>query len=160
MADLLSRSRRLCWSAMRSLDPGQHRPGPGASLDQNRKSNRRKHKEDGGPGGHFGQQVGCATRPERRLRALATEGAGEVCALTLLEKYNANQDEANNNVNRTHKPDHENLNRWCGRGDLNPHASRRHPLKMVCLPISPLPRSEANPADGVHHEDGRNKPSV
>jgi hypothetical protein len=23
---------------------------------------------------------------------------------------------------------------------LNPHASRRHPLKMVCLPISPLPR--------------------
>ena len=28
---------------------------------------------------------------------------------------------------------------WCGRGDLNPHASRRHPLKMVCLPISPLP---------------------
>jgi hypothetical protein len=28
---------------------------------------------------------------------------------------------------------------WCGRGDLNPYASRRHPLKMVCLPISPLP---------------------
>jgi hypothetical protein len=28
---------------------------------------------------------------------------------------------------------------WCGRGDLNPHASRRHPLKMVCLPIPPLP---------------------
>jgi hypothetical protein len=24
---------------------------------------------------------------------------------------------------------------------LNPHASRRHPLKMVCLPISPLPQS-------------------
>ena len=23
---------------------------------------------------------------------------------------------------------------------MNPHASRRHPLKMVCLPISPLPR--------------------
>jgi hypothetical protein len=28
---------------------------------------------------------------------------------------------------------------WCGRGDLNPHALRRHPLKMVCLPIPPLP---------------------
>src|SRR5271170_5449062 len=28
---------------------------------------------------------------------------------------------------------------WCGRGDLNPHASRRHPLKVVCLPIPPLP---------------------
>src|SRR5882757_4200653 len=30
-------------------------------------------------------------------------------------------------------------NNWCGRGDLNPHALRRHPLKMVCLPIPPLP---------------------
>src|SRR5579862_1991200 len=30
-------------------------------------------------------------------------------------------------------------NLWCGRGDLNPHAFRRHPLKMVCLPIPPLP---------------------
>ncbi len=28
---------------------------------------------------------------------------------------------------------------WCGRRDLNPHAVKRHPLKMVCLPISPLP---------------------
>src|SRR6202158_1205191 len=31
------------------------------------------------------------------------------------------------------------LIRWCGRGDLNPHAFRRHPLKMVCLPVPPLP---------------------
>src|SRR3954467_1552180 len=30
---------------------------------------------------------------------------------------------------------------WCGRGDLNPHAFRRHPLKMVCLPIPPLPHA-------------------
>src|SRR4029077_10330728 len=28
---------------------------------------------------------------------------------------------------------------WCGRGDLNPHAFRRHPLKMVCLPVPALP---------------------
>src|SRR5262252_5677672 len=26
----------------------------------------------------------------------------------------------------------------CRRRDSNPHASRRHPLKMVCLPIPPL----------------------
>lgn len=26
---------------------------------------------------------------------------------------------------------------WCPGRDLNPHALRRHPLKMVCLPISP-----------------------
>src|SRR5450631_1891458 len=30
--------------------------------------------------------------------------------------------------------------KWCGRGDLNPHAFRRHPLKMVCLPVPPLPQ--------------------
>ena len=26
-------------------------------------------------------------------------------------------------------------NFWCGWWDLNPHASQRHPLKMVCLPF-------------------------
>src|SRR6266852_2199875 len=28
---------------------------------------------------------------------------------------------------------------WCGRRDSNPHALRRHPLKMVRLPVPPLP---------------------
>ena len=28
---------------------------------------------------------------------------------------------------------------WCGRGDSNPYALRRHPLKMVRLPVPPLP---------------------
>jgi hypothetical protein len=27
---------------------------------------------------------------------------------------------------------------------LNPHAFRRHPLKMVCLPVPPLPLSTCN----------------
>src|ERR1700746_2194058 len=37
---------------------------------------------------------------------------------------------------------------WCGRGDLNPHAFRRHPLKMVCLPVPPLPhRWETTPRE-------------
>ena len=31
---------------------------------------------------------------------------------------------------------------WCGRGDSNPHALRRHPLKMVRLPVPPLPHEE------------------
>ncbi len=26
---------------------------------------------------------------------------------------------------------------WCPRGDSNSHDFRRHPLKMVCLPIPP-----------------------
>ena len=44
---------------------------------------------------------------------------------------------------RTPKLKYTALN-WCGRGDLNPHAFRRHPLKMVCLPVPPLPHCEVN----------------
>ena len=32
------------------------------------------------------------------------------------------------------------LQGWCGRGDSNPHASRRQNLNLVRLPIPPLPR--------------------
>src|SRR5215470_2252416 len=32
----------------------------------------------------------------------------------------------------------------CRRRDSNPHASRRHPLKMVCLPIPPLRRGSTS----------------
>ena len=32
---------------------------------------------------------------------------------------------------------------WCGRWDSNPHALRRHPLKMVRLPVPPLPHEGA-----------------
>ncbi len=38
--------------------------------------------------------------------------------------------------------------KWCGRGDLNPHAFRRHPLKMVCLPVPPLPHAAENGVEG------------
>src|SRR3954471_10122157 len=40
------------------------------------------------------------------------------------------------------------INLWCGRGDLNPHAFRRHPLKMVCLPIPPLPQGSFDHSAG------------
>ena len=32
------------------------------------------------------------------------------------------------------------FNKECGRWDSNPHALRRHPLKMVRLPVPPLPQ--------------------
>src|SRR5215472_3008158 len=41
---------------------------------------------------------------------------------------------------------------WCGRGDLNPHAFRRHPLKMVCLPVPPLPQgNNCNGRAALHY---------
>src|SRR3979490_247018 len=46
---------------------------------------------------------------------------------------------------------------WCGRGDLNPHAFRRHPLKMVCLPIPPLPLLNSigrRPSEGTSRSAG------
>src|SRR2546425_1429743 len=36
---------------------------------------------------------------------------------------------------------------WCGRRDSNPHALRRHPLKMVRLPVPPLPHEEGERLD-------------
>ncbi|CAN0624793.1 conserved protein of unknown function [Burkholderia multivorans] len=36
---------------------------------------------------------------------------------------------------------------WCSGGDLNPHASRRYPLKIVRLPISP-PEHEGRHCNG------------
>src|SRR6266851_2330010 len=45
---------------------------------------------------------------------------------------------------------------WCGRGDLNPHAFRRHPLKMVCLPVPPLPHGCETTPEGVVDYSRRN----
>jgi hypothetical protein len=119
---------------------GKHGTGAVSALDEDRQADGCEHENDGRPGCYLGEQVGCTARAERSLGALTAEGSGKVGAFTLLKQDDPNQDDANDNVNSTNQPDHANLNEWCGRGDLNPHASRRHPLKMVCLPISPLPR--------------------
>jgi hypothetical protein len=79
-------------------------------LDQNREPDGGEHEKDGRPGRHFGKQVGCTARTESSLGSLAAKGAGEVSTLALLEKNNSNQDEANDNVNGTDKPDHAKLN--------------------------------------------------
>jgi hypothetical protein len=91
---------------MRCLDPGKHRTRSAASLNQNRQTNGSKHEEDRRPGCHFGQQVGCSPWTERGLGPLAAKRAGEIGTLALLEQNNTNQDDANNHVNRTDKPDH------------------------------------------------------
>ena len=89
-----------------ALMPESTERGAAGPLDQNREPDGGKHEDDSRPGGHLGQQVGCSAGTERGLRTLAAKGAGEVSALTLLEKNHPNQDEANDNVNGTDKPDH------------------------------------------------------
>ena len=52
-------------------------------------------------------RLAAPTGAECGLRTPAAKGSGEISALTLLEKHDPNQDEANNNVNRTDQPDHD-----------------------------------------------------
>ena len=96
------------------------------------------HENDGRPSRRLGQHGGRTARSESRLAALTAEGGSDVAALAALQQYDANQKETNNDVNNSIRIIM--LSLWCGRGDLNPHALRRHPLKMVCLPIPPLPQ--------------------
>src|ERR1700760_2490173 len=133
---------RFRGSRLRCLDAGEHRIAAAAALNQDSKPDRREHENNRGPGGHLGQQICRAAGTEGGLRPLPAKSTGQVSTLTLLQEDDSNQDETNNYVESPKYPNHAsfNLNLWCGRGDLNPHASRRHPLKMVCLPISPLPQ--------------------
>src|SRR4051812_47470739 len=101
---------------------------------KNRKRNGSDDKNNGRPGSGLGQHGGRATWTKSRLAALAAKGGSNVAALAALQQNDANQEEANNNVNNRNE-NNSHVSLWCGRGDLNPHALRRHPLKMVCLPI-------------------------
>ena len=65
-----------------------------------------EHEEDGRVGGELGEEVGCATGPEGRLRALAAEGTGEVGGLALLEEDDADDEERDDNVQDDEKNDH------------------------------------------------------
>src|SRR4029077_2792071 len=73
--------------------------------------------------------------------------------LAALQQHDDDQKKTNNHMNGRNQNKHaapvsvesaQSEKTWCGRGDLNPHAFRRHPLKMVCLPVPPLPQIEAS----------------
>ena len=90
--------------------------------------------------------IRCGAWAERSLRALAAEGAGQICRLALLQQDDANEKETNDDVHNDNEPE-DNLHSkatffrdpadlaraaragreksWCGGGDLNPYALRR-----------------------------------
>ena len=137
----------------------QHGVSIAAARDQHRQRHGSNRKQDGCPRRHLCEQVGGSTWSKGGLRTLPAECASQVGTLTGLQQDNSDQNETNNNVQDGEKRDHcihfryektycartrrtatsrktiFTKNHWCGRGDLNPHASRRHPLKMVCLPF-------------------------
>ena len=98
--------RRAGWCGLGGFDAREHGARAAGALDQNGEPDGGEHEDDSRPGGHLGQQVGRPAGSERGLRALTAKGAGEISALALLQQNNANQDEANDNVNGTDKPDH------------------------------------------------------
>jgi len=123
----------------RSLLARQHRLGVATTpCGKDRERNRSDNEDNRRPGSGLGQNSSRAARAESCLAALTAKGGSDVATLAALQQDDANQEEANNYVNNRDENNHVSL--WCGRGDLNPHALRRHPLKMVCLPIPPLPQ--------------------
>ena len=123
-------------------------------LIKNGEGDRGDHEDDRRPGSKPREHVCRCAGAEGCLRALAAEGACEVGRAALLKEHYANEKQAHNNVKYDDKNE-KNLHflscfpclptnfgagdSWCGGGDLNPYASRRQHLKLVCLPISPPP---------------------
>src|SRR5260370_297237 len=90
--------------------------------------------------------VSSPTTEQLHCNGLTGKRCRQVTALRALQKHDDNQKKTNKYVyDQNQNSKHSFLNLyseilWCGRGDLNPHAFRRHPLKMVCLPVPPLPQ--------------------
>ena len=56
------------------------------------------HEDDGRPGGEAREHVGGGARSEGGLRALSTEGAGEIGGAALLDENDTNQEETHQQV--------------------------------------------------------------
>src|SRR5215472_6002629 len=137
----------------RRLHSVQHGVRAGALGGVNGKRDRRHHENDGRPGRRFRQCCSGSARSKGSLAAHSAKRRCDIAALAALQEHHNDQKEGNNNVNDGDENNHGKLKitlkcrlgcplscvEWCGRGDLNPHAFRRHPLKMVCLPVPPLP---------------------
>jgi hypothetical protein len=77
-----------------------------------------QHEDDGRVGGELGEEIGCAARAEGGLGSLATEGAGEVGGLALLQEDYANEKETDDNVNDDEKNNHRSCLLPLGPGEL------------------------------------------
>lgn len=82
-------------------------------------ADRGEHEDDGGVGGELGEEVRGTAGTEGGLRTLSAEGSCEVGRLAGLEQHDADEEEANDNVNEDEEIDH--------RGARN----------LFCLPGSP-----------------------
>ena len=65
-----------------------------------------EHEEDGRPGGELGEEIGGAAGAEGGLRSLSAEGSGEVGGLALLDEDDADEEEADDDVEGDDEVDH------------------------------------------------------
>lgn len=101
-----------------------------AAREQDRERDGDDHEEYGAPGGEFGEEVGGAARAKRGLRALSTECASKVCGLALLQQNDADEEQADDNMNANEEDDHRECfgtSRKLGCGD----GARRGPSGRV-----------------------------
>ncbi len=70
-----------------------------AALHEDRESDRGHHECNRAPGGHLREYVACCARAKGGLRALTSECSGEIGALALLQEDDADQKDADENVN-------------------------------------------------------------
>ena len=92
---------RGCWSLLRrgSLLAAQYRASTrSAARSNDRQRDRGDHEDDRRPSGDSAEQGGRATRTESGLTARATERSCKVGALSMLEKNDADKEQANENV--------------------------------------------------------------
>lgn len=85
---------------------GEHGVIAAVAGEQDGETDRGEHKEDGGPGGELGEEVGCSAGAEGCLRTLSAEGTGEVRRLALLNEDDADKEEADDDVKSYDESDH------------------------------------------------------
>ena len=64
------------------------------------------HEDDRRPSGELGEDVGCSAGTKGGLRTLATESASEIGRFALLKEDNADEEEADDNVQDQEKNKH------------------------------------------------------
>jgi hypothetical protein len=84
----------------------EHRASADVLADEDEQGDRGHGEDDGGPGGHAGEQIGGAARTECSLRSLTAEGAGEIGALALLQQDNRDHEDRDDDVNDGQEDDH------------------------------------------------------
>ena len=85
---------------------GEHRTIRGIARQHNRQPDRQKHENNCGPRRQTGQQVRRAPRAKRRLRTLSAESSSQIRRFALLQKNDANQKQAYDNVKRYQNVNH------------------------------------------------------